>query len=164
MKRIALSGGKAYALVSDEDYGTLSAHTWCVIIGPYTHYAKTKIDGKTIRMHRMIMGLLDAPKSVFVDHINGNGLHNYRTNLRISDPLNNQHNRRKHTKTRSKYKGVTKTHNQTNPWQARITVSGTLIRLGYYRTEENAARAYNSAAIEHFGEHANLNIIGLDKS
>ncbi len=160
MKRIALSGGKAYAIVDDEDYRTLSAHTWYVIIGRNTTYAKTHIGGKTIYMHRVIMGLVDAPRKVYVDHINGNGLHNYRTNLRISDNQNNQRNRQKHSDADSRYKGVLKTDSNINPWKASITLSGHDKYLGIYRTEEEAARAYNKAALEHFGEHARLNITG----
>lgn len=43
---------------------------------------------------------------------------------------------------------------------AQITLSGQCKYLGNYRTEIEAARAYNNAALEHFGEHAYLNVIG----
>ena len=148
-------------LVDDEDYGTLSAHTWYALMGRNTTYAIAYNNGKTIYMHRMIMGLVDAPRGIYVDHINGNGLHNNRANLRISDNQNNQRNQRKHAKAHSRHKGVSRDkRNLTKPWIAQITLSGKKKHLGCYRTEIEAARAYNNAALEHFGEHAHLNIIG----
>jgi len=160
MKRIALSGGKAYALVDDEDYRTLSAHSWQILPAKHTSYAKTHISGKTIYMHRLIMGLVNAPRHVFVDHIDTNGLDNRKANLLISNNQNNQRNQRKHTKGYSKYKGVSTSGNKANPWTAQFKLSGIQIHIGHYRTEEEAAIAYNNAALKHFGEHAHLNVIG----
>jgi hypothetical protein len=41
------------------------------------------------------------------------------------------------------------------PWRSKFQK----IHLGYYETQEQAARAYNIAAYEHYGEHAVLNDI-----
>lgn len=163
--------------VDDEDYRTLNlgSYNWNPIIGRNTTYAKTYKKGGTIYLHRLIMGLLDATRSVFVDHIDGNGLNNYRTNIRVTNNMGNQRNARKRlsAKTSSAYKGVTWnwTNNHAKPWMAYITLSerrslktdnksrGISKNLGYYRTQEEAATAYNSAAIELFGPMALLNII-----
>lgn len=58
----------------------------------------------------------------------------------------------------SKYKGVS-WHKSTNKWQAGISMNKVTKYLGVYSSEEEAALAYNKAALELFGEFAYLNII-----
>jgi len=176
---IRLGGRKGLStLVDDEDYRTfnLGSYKWNPIIGRNTTYAKTYKKGGIIYLHRLIMGLETAPRSVYVDHIDGNGLNNSRTNLRVTDNKGNQANYRKRlsAKTSSTYKGVcwNGSNNKLKPWQAYITLSerrisktdnksrGKQKALGYYRTEKEAALSYNKAAIEYFGNMASLNVIG----
>lgn len=179
MKRIVLAGGQYYATVDDTDYDMVSAHKWHTNRDQHTTYARSTIKRpnnkqKTIYMHRMIMGLLNAPYNIYVDHIDGNGLNNCRNNLRITDSSGNQQNLRKRipTKWTSIYKGVHyKGHSKSNPWVAQITIPkqpidgirpkgrGKVRWLGSYKTQEEAALAYNQAAIELFGPMAHLNTI-----
>jgi len=166
IREIRVIGRKgAYELsvyVDEEDYQTLKLWDYGLskIIGRNTTYIQTYKNGKRSSLHRLIMGLADAPRSVYVDHIDGNGLNNYRTNLRVTDNGGNQRNRRKHlsAKHTSSYKGVNlNPDNKTNPWQARIALSGKQRHLGYYRTQIEAACAYNEAAKQLFGPTAFLN-------
>lgn len=152
------------AIVDEEDYRTfnLGSCTWRAHIIRRQTYVVTDKNGKRIYLHRLIMGLLDAPRSVMVDHKDHNGLNNYRTNLRVTDNSGNQHNKRKSlsAKCTSTYKGVSKaSHNKSNPWEAYIRLSDKRKHLGYYRTQEDAARSYNQAATELFGPMAHLNVI-----
>jgi len=163
---INLSGpAQLSAIVSEEDYRTLKLwdYKWYPIIGHGTTYAKADKNGKTIYLHRLIMGCADKPRSVFVDHIDRNGLNNYRTNLRMTDNSGNNANtpKRLSAKHTSSYKGVSwiGSHNKSNPWVARIALSGKEKHLGCYRTQEDAARSYNQAAIELFGPMAFLNVL-----
>ena len=172
--------GKTYelsAIVDEEDYRTLDlgSYKWYRLLGPHTTYAKAHKNGKTIYLHRLIMGLVDAPRSEYVDHIDGNGLNNSRTNLRKTDNRGNQRNQTKHLSATSisTYKGVCyREWSIIRPWAAYITLSeagklcpdnkrrGKNKYLGCYRTEIEAATAYNQAAIELFGPMAYLNDIG----
>lgn len=164
------------AIVDEEDYKTLDlgSYKWTPFIGHNTTYAKTYKKGKKILLHRLIMGLIDSPSSVYVDHKDHNGLNNYRTNLRVTDNKGNSHNARKRlsAKNTSCYKGVSfDPKNKTNPWRAHITLSedrhigadkkwrSRPRYLGCYRTQEEAATAYNQAATELFGHMAHLNVI-----
>jgi len=157
---IILGGSKGLStFVDDEDYWTLhlSDYGWVPTTNRGGHiYARARKNGKQIILHRLIMGLLDSPRSVYVDHIDHNGLNNSRTNLRITNNSGNQRNRRKllSAKNSSTYKGITRyPDNKTNPWMARIYLSGKRKYLGSYRTEIEAATAYNKAAIEHYWDY-----------
>ena len=162
--------------IDEADLELIGQYKWHRLIGRHTTYvAAADKNRKTVYLHRLIMGLMDAPRSECVDHIDGNGLNNSRTNLRVTDNRGNQANARKHlsAKGSSPYKGVRyNTCNKTKPWVAYITLPapanpcsdnkrrGKTKYLGSYRTQEEAATAYNIAAMALFGEYAKLNDIG----
>lgn len=120
--------------------------------------------GKHIKMHRVIMERVlgrQLKQYENVDHINGNGLDNRRVNLRIANQSENSANSRKQptfrgNPTHSQYKGVSR-RSDNGRWIATIKVNRKQIHLGYYDSEESAAKAYDRAAREHFGEFAKTN-------
>lgn len=144
MKTIQLTQGYI-AIVDDEDYEKLSKKNWCISGHSPWLYAYRK-GGE--RMHRSIM---NAPKDMQVDHINGNTLDNRKKNLRICSLAENCRNVRTQ---RNLPKGV---HKKRNKFRARIKINGTLQSLGYFKTPEEAARAYDEAAFKTWGEFACLN-------
>lgn len=162
---MALGGNKGLSVfIDDEDYETfnLGFYYWYPLTRRSTTYAQTQIKRKTILLHRLIMGLLDAPRSIIIDHIDHNGLNNYKTNLRVTNSVGNSRNQHKTLSVKSSiYKGVSWawSNNHSKPWQAYIGLSGKKKCLGYYGTEIEAARAYNKAALDLFGPYALLNII-----
>ncbi|MFX4084528.1 HNH endonuclease signature motif containing protein [Sphingobium yanoikuyae] len=81
MKQIPLKGG-LFALVDDEDYEKVAAYKWTALRAKRsrTVYARTTVSGKTAYMHRIITG---APDGMTVDHVDGDGLNNRRSNLAI---------------------------------------------------------------------------------
>ena len=151
-RRIKLSQGK-FAIVDPQDYEKLIGYPWYAAKDLYTFYAQRKETGKTIKMHRQIM---NPPPGLFVDHINHNGLDNRRANLRIATRLENSRNRRSLNPGISKYKGVAQSKSG-NRWFASIGCEGRRIHLGSFKSETDAAKAYDKAAKELFGQFAALN-------
>jgi hypothetical protein len=159
-RRIPLTKGK-FAIVDPDDYARLAKYKWHATKGRFTYYAQRKVwDAKhkreiTVRMHREV---LDLPESLFVDHINHNGLDNRKANVRPAAHWQNVCNRPKSrsVRSRSKYKGVT-WHKAKAKWHARIRVKGRTISLGYFEDDSIAAAAYDEAAKKHHGRFAVLN-------
>ena len=104
-------------------------------------------------MHRLI---IDCPVNMQTDHINGNGLDNRKSNLRVCYNYQNARNQKLRPNSNSGFKGVSLIKDR-NKWVAQIKVNGKVKYLGAYTLKEEAARAYNKAAKELFGEFAWLN-------
>ena len=152
-KRIKLSCGK-FAIVDAADYKRLSTYRWCALEKGRSWYAKTlNRNGTILSMHRFIT---NAPKGLFVDHINHNGLDNRRQNLRLCTHLENLRNARPRKGGSSKYKGVY-WEKAKKRFRAKIQHNRKSIHLGYFKNEIEAAKAYDKKAKELFGEFAYLN-------
>lgn len=155
MREIPLTQGYV-ALVDDADFPGLSRFSWSVSIGAGGPYARRRTlrseayGTAHISMHRMLAGPGE------VDHRNGNGLDNQRANLRPATHAQNGANQRVPVNSTSGFKGVSK-RRDSRMWAARIRVGGQLQHLGMHKTAEAAARAYDDAAREAYGEFAALN-------
>ncbi len=154
MKQIELTQGFT-TLVDDEDYERVSNHSWC-ILKLKCCYAQTRINKKTITLHRFLLNLTDS--KIKVDHIDGDGLNNQKSNLRIATTQQNNFNRKGESSNISGYKGVVFRSKQKR-WLAQIRVNKQYFYLGTYDSKEDAAKAYNKAAIKYHGEFARLNEI-----
>lgn len=148
------------ALVSDIDFESLNTHKWLALKSKGTFYAargSKSEDGlasrRLILMHREILGAMKEPEG---DHQDGNGLNNQRENLRPSTTSQNQMNRRKRASGSSKFKGVCWSK-FAGRWLSRIKAKEKRIFLGFFDSEEDAARAYDTAAKKYFGKFACTN-------
>jgi hypothetical protein len=152
MREIILTKGQI-ALVDDEDYWRLMQYKWYTLQGGGGHLYAFNVEKGL--MHQFIIN-----SEYMVDHKDRNGLNNQKSNLRECTPSKNQANRIKETlrKTTSKYKGVY-WYSSKGRWRAIITKDSKRYHLGYFKSENEAAIAYNSKALELFGEFALLNII-----
>lgn len=152
MKWIYLNNEKK-TCVDDADFERFRDYKWTAanVHGYWIAVRKAKLgDGRrtTIMLHREI---LHAGSDLQVDHINGDTLNNTRSNLRLCLQSENKRNRKKpSTGVTSKYKGVSLWRGR---WKAQITSHGTTHYLGLFKTEAEAAKAYNEAAEE---LHANF--------
>ena len=168
MKEIELTQNQV-ALVDDEDFERINQHYWCARWdkGPKSFYAVRNVQigvdsitGKRIRQHiNMASMILSTTK--MVDHKNHNTLDNQKQNLRTCTYSENNRNRRKRKGCSSKYKGVY-LNRRNNRWYAQIRMrdifdQSFVKHLGYFEDEEEAAKTYDRAAKEGYGEFACLN-------
>ncbi|WP_371417778.1 HNH endonuclease [Roseivivax sp. THAF197b] len=91
-----------------------------------------------------------------IDHRNGDRTDNRWINLRAAEKSENCRNVKSRTGSTSSYLGVSFRRDR-NIWRAVIFTDGKQKFLGTYKSEEEAARAYDAAAIRHHGEFARLN-------
>lgn len=141
MKEIKLKSGHT-VLVDDSDYDLVRHISWRIRKSKNNvMYARSGWNIH-ISMHRFILGLSD-PK-IMVDHKDGNGLNNQRSNLRICNAAENNLNRA--ATGASKYRGVF-LRTRGKKWGARIKIDGKPVHLGSFDDEIEAAKAFNKAAI-----------------
>jgi hypothetical protein len=142
-------------LIDDDQHKRASAHSWCAQLqdnGKY--YAVATIRGEKVYLHRWLMNATDDQ---IVDHIDGNTLNNYLCNLRFATKSQNAANRKElNANNKSGYRGVSWSKS-SKKWVAQIMVNYVNYQLGRYENKEDAARAYDAAAIKHFGAFARLN-------
>lgn len=138
------------AIVDDIFYAFLNHFRWNVTKkkGTSNYYYHTNINGKWIKMHRLIL-----PDTQFIHHKNHITHDNRLENLISCDNSINSHNRNKHRGT-SKYIGVYKYNNK---WRSGIGYNGKSHHIGVFKTEIEAAVAYDKKAIDAFGDNANIN-------
>lgn len=153
LRRIPLTKG-FITVVDIADYEVLAQFKWYYKDG---YAARKGIPGRDdvteITMHRQIMGFPDS----HIDHHDLNRLNNRRYNLRPATVAQNMQNRPKSsTRMTSKYKGVSWDRGRKK-WRAMICVLGRNQQLGRYDYEEDAALAYDVAALRHFGQFARFN-------
>tara|TARA_R110000824_G_scaffold264525_1_gene453388 strand:+ start:527 stop:1084 length:558 start_codon:yes stop_codon:yes gene_type:complete len=128
-------------------------------IGPYNYLRfkhRQEIGGKQriIRVHRMVFLLHYGYLPQCVDHINNERLDNNPANLRAVTSAQNSSNRTSWKDSSSKYLGVNKSYDK---WKAEIWIDGANKHLGSFEREVDAAKAYDVAALERYGEYANPN-------
>jgi hypothetical protein len=162
MKTVPLYGKKdgkykavvGYTVVDDDMFDLVSKHHWNRTRQGYASTnVKTKDGYKVLTMHRVILGVNNP--TILVDHKDLNKLNNCKENLRTCTFTENQRNKPPQKNNRSGLKGV---HiSKEGKFEARINVDKKEIYLGYFYTPEEAARAYDKAALEIHKEFAYLN-------
>lgn len=131
------------AVIDDED-AHLAQYVWSRVDRPngvsYAVRRDSNRNYRPVRMHREVMGFPDGP----VDHINGDGLLNRKSNLRICTQTENARNVSGPTRVNTTgFRGVSIVK-KTGRYRARICVDGKKISVGVYATPEeaNEARLY----------------------
>lgn len=151
---IALNRG--FTLVDADRFEELNAFVWS-LNGRRNNHHVARGDGRgTLSLHHVVLAIASH---VHIDHKNGDGLDNRKNNLRVADNSLNHANIGKMKRRRaatSQYKGVHWRKDRSR-WSSEIKVRDRHIKLGCYATELEAARAYDAAALQHFGEFARPN-------
>jgi hypothetical protein len=162
MREIPLTQG--FVAVVDDCDVDLAEFGWYAAVrkGGARVYAQRK-EGpdKVVLLHRVILARKlgrAIPRGMETDHHDGDGLNNRRHNLRLATHSQNQGNRKKRKEATSRYHGVY-WQKEKGKWHAQIRQGGKKVYLGLFSAEEDAARAYNEAAINTFGPFASLNDI-----
>lgn len=142
------------ALVDVADYPLVREKKWRVhVCVDGQTYAVAGSGAQTLTMHRLIMG---TPAGERVDHIDGDGLHNWRTNLRRCTNAQNIRNSKMSKRATSGFKGVSLMC-KPGQFRAQICCQYKKINLGNFPTAVEAARAYDAAALKLFGAFARTN-------
>lgn len=152
---MVLPGGQI-VLIDKADAVLVAGFNWR-LVGP--GYVAASRGSMTLYLHRLIIG---AGTGEMVDHINRDPLDNRSVNLRIATKKQNAANRgadRRRLGTSSRHKGVA-WRKERGYWGAYIHVDGKTRYLGSFQNEDDAAVAYNKAALETWGEFARLNEVG----
>jgi hypothetical protein len=143
----------AVALVDRADQELVAGFRWKLHSNGYVYADRGHL---RVALHRLVAG---AGERDVADHVNGDPLDNRTCNLRLAtrgqNGANAGPNRLKSGKT-SQYKGVSWA-TAKNKWLANIHVNGRTRYLGRFDDEKEAARVYNRAAVEAWGEFARLN-------
>lgn len=120
-------------------------------------YRYIRVDGRRFMAHRLaFLFMTGAMPDSDVDHRNCNRADNRWINLRLATSTQNKANTGRRQNNTSGLKGVS-WHRGAGRWLAQISVRGQYFYLGLHATKEAAAAAYDTAAIEHFGEFARVN-------
>ncbi len=147
------------AVVDDVDWEGLASHRWYLSKNPSGHhYALRFEDKKGVLMHTDIV---KPAKGHEVDHWDGVGLHNWRSNLREATRSQNHANRRKLEGCKSQYKGVSR---DSKTAAGRWRVNYATKYIGTFDSEEEAAKVYDELAFKLHGQFALLNFPDLHNS
>jgi hypothetical protein len=134
------------ATIDIEDVPLVEGVNWCADISGRTVYAMRKAGGKTVKLHRLLMG---NPVGFEVDHKDGDGLNNRRRgelgNIRIATIAQNRKNQRLSIRNTSGFKGVLWRKDRSK-WLARIMADGKSVHLGLFADPKDAHEAYKKAS------------------
>lgn len=141
-------GAKQGFAIADKDMLWLGDYNW----SKTKHgYARGVVRGAIILMHHAVIGN-PTKRGLVTDHFNRDTLDNRRANLNIVPQSINAYNKLYPGDKSSQYRGVSKVRLCTT-WRA--TIKGK--HIGSFKTEIEAAVAYNIRAKELYGKYAILN-------
>jgi len=151
-KKVPLGNGQ-FAIVDDEDFDLVNQYVWQCHKGGGKYGERHQYAVTRLRMHRLVM---NCPKGMVVDHINGDTLDNRKSNLRICTNAENQQNTNSRGGT-SKFKGVSFSTKKKR-WKGCFMWQGKVYYVGSFDNEEEAARAVDRKRREVCGGFSKANL------
>lgn len=160
--KIPLGRSGYYAIIDKSDWDLARGYFWRLFRATKARhrYAVATVAnpdkgrGYQLRLHRLLLGL-SPDNPLVVDHINGDGLDNRRSNLRIATIAQNARN--SIPRGRTKLKGVCLRKSRRYAVRIWNAASGVTENLGTFDTSTEAALVYDQRARELHGEYARLN-------
>jgi hypothetical protein len=146
-------GHDRFALIDDCDADLAWSHTWCLHHGG--HVLST-IKCKLVALHILIGKRMFPNYNGMFDHEDRNKLNCQRPNLRRATSQQNCQNRGISIINRMGFKGV-KFNQRGYNFSAQIKFNYKSIHLGVFLDPIEAAKAYDAAAKQYFGEFAFIN-------
>jgi hypothetical protein len=143
---VTLTRGR-FTCISTDDIPEIGRFNWCVLLHDGREYAVKRDGDNFVYMHRVLKNVTDP--EIHIDHKNGNGLHNFPSNIRCANRFGNMQNVGKFSTNTTGFKGVCY-HKLAGKWMA--SISGKY--LGLFPTPELAHAAYCEAAARLHGEFA----------
>lgn len=122
---------------------------------PKSGYVVIWIGRKYYTGHRLAFIYMTGSVPDFIDHIDQDRSNNSWSNLRPCTHSQNSANRGGQVNSKSGLKGVY-VCGKSGVWIAQITVRRKQIKLGRFKSAEEASAAYEVAAKQHFGEFAKV--------
>lgn len=155
MKTFILLTNGGEALIDKRYFNKVSKYKWYKhTVNKHTYVWRTsRFKGKMIKLHTFLMR---TPKGMMVDHINGDGLDNRKSNLRLCLPCENSRNQKLKSKNTSGYKGI-HFSKPNKKWVARIGVNYKRICIGSFIDKIDAIHAYNKYCLKYHGKFARPN-------
>jgi hypothetical protein len=153
-KRIYVRGGNGPAIVDEDIFNEASSISWHI---DSNGFARTNTIGRSsLSLAALALGV-NPSVSHRIHHINGNKLDCRKRNLVLLDMSKLMGTKKLHRNNTSGFKGVS-WNKRLNKWIANI-YCGKKVSLGYFENKEDAARAYDAAALKYFGPYAKTNLV-----
>lgn len=121
-------------------------------------YTRIVIDGSAYRLNRLIFIYHkgNISDNYIIDHKDGNPRNNVIDNLQQITHNNNLIKKNMKSPNTSGYRGVYWNKNMSK-WYSQLKVNNKRIHIGFFNEVEEAALAYDKAAMKYHGEFAQLN-------
>jgi len=133
-------------IIDEDDFCLIKNHIWRATKSGYNYYAYANNHGgrlgrTTIKLHRIILGLKNPNDCV--DHLDGNGLNNQKSNLRVVPHSENMKNKKIYKNSTTGCQGISF---KNGKYIARIQADRKRFFLGSFLNIEDAVLAYKQAA------------------
>jgi hypothetical protein len=157
--KIPLTQGK-FATIDDEDFARVGGFKWYALNRSGKFHVMVSVSRKNYYIHRMIM---DAPPGMVVDHINGDGLDNRKSNLRICHHNENIRNRTSLNANNASGAHGVYWDKSRKRWCAEIKINYKRIYLGRFCLLCDAVEARHDAELDYYGDFcSSIDMVKLD--
>jgi hypothetical protein len=137
---------EGYTIIDTEDYDKVKDYCW-LFSNYYTYATNRNSRRNQISLHRLLM---DFPKDMEIDHINGDKLDNRKSNLRVCTCSENSMNRVSSNTTGARGVYLKPSGN----YAVLINIKGHNTYLGTFSEKQDAINVRQKAEIKYYGEFA----------